>query len=560
MKQLSTISVLGLILIFISLLSCSGKNDKSQPLAQVGDEVIGLEDFKRAYLPVLLYSDKKESPATREEILNFLIDQSILSQSARDLDLDTIPTLNVLRRTAEKTAFTRLLYKNQVRKKLQPISESELRQAYKRSHTKRLVSHLFAKDSAGAYKMYTELQQGAPWDSLASASFADPSLASSGGVLGWMTLGDMDPVFEKAAFQLPLHEYSEPIQTKFGWHIIQVLEESRELMLTEYDFQLERSSLEQTLRQRQENQLADSIINQIMVQADLQFKEKIATQVWVLIHDQIHQLLDGQDLHEVSPREMRNFEAILEPLLDEVMMTFSGTSWTVKDFVDHLPEMNRQLMLTDLKQATAFLIRDEVIYRSGREQGFHEREDVQAEVRDRENQFLANLYLRYKASGYQPSEKSVADYYSSNATNRYLAPDSLFIQEIRLLDPNQGTAFVDALTSGGSLESHAQNFSLKITNLGWVQGATPESMDYYHRLVGKPVNTLLGPFYDSVTPTFIRATVRHRHTKPLEHIYDSVQEDAFEHWLQRLKLEELKQLRSGYKITIDRELLLAFEI
>ncbi len=46
---------------------------------------------------------------------------------------------------------------------------------------------------------------------------------SSGGILGWFGRGDMVPEFEKAAFELPNGQVSEPVKTQYGWHLIYII-------------------------------------------------------------------------------------------------------------------------------------------------------------------------------------------------------------------------------------------------------------------------------------------------------------------------------------------------
>lgn len=67
------------------------------------------------------------------------------------------------------------------------------------------------------------LDNGVKFEELARLHSDDAS-ASKGGDLGWVNPGDTVPEFEKAMDALQPNQISAPIQSPFGWHIIQVLE------------------------------------------------------------------------------------------------------------------------------------------------------------------------------------------------------------------------------------------------------------------------------------------------------------------------------------------------
>lgn len=65
---------------------------------------------------------------------------------------------------------------------------------------------------------------GTDFSALAREHSDDRGTAGRGGDLGWFNPGTMVPEFERAARELRPGEISEPVQTLFGWHLIEVLE------------------------------------------------------------------------------------------------------------------------------------------------------------------------------------------------------------------------------------------------------------------------------------------------------------------------------------------------
>jgi len=77
-----------------------------------------------------------------------------------------------------------------------------------------------AMDEAAA--LLERLRAGEDFAALAAEHSDDPGSAGNGGDLGWVERGLMVPAFEEAAFALEPMQFSEPVTTDFGVHIIQV--------------------------------------------------------------------------------------------------------------------------------------------------------------------------------------------------------------------------------------------------------------------------------------------------------------------------------------------------
>ena len=77
-------------------------------------------------------------------------------------------------------------------------------------------------------RLHSEIQEGGDFDELARALSEDEGSAPSGGDLGTFGRGRMVPPFEEAVFALEVGALSEPVRTRFGWHLIKLDERLEE--------------------------------------------------------------------------------------------------------------------------------------------------------------------------------------------------------------------------------------------------------------------------------------------------------------------------------------------
>jgi len=100
-----------------------------------------------------------------------------------------------------------------------------------------LVAHIMVKttpnmtneDSLNAFtkvtELYNKLKAGAKFEELAQQFSDDKSSAKKGGELPWFGTGKMPLEFEKASFALKnKSDFCEPMRTKYGWHIIKLID------------------------------------------------------------------------------------------------------------------------------------------------------------------------------------------------------------------------------------------------------------------------------------------------------------------------------------------------
>ncbi|MFP4610874.1 MAG: SurA N-terminal domain-containing protein [Thiohalophilus sp.] len=105
------------------------------------------------------------------------------------------------------------------------------RDNYTQQPEQRRVRHILVESNAErgqseardrAEELHQQLADGADFAELAEQHSDDSGSASQGGDLGRIERGGFDPDFEKVAFSLGEGDISEPVKTRFGYHLIKV--------------------------------------------------------------------------------------------------------------------------------------------------------------------------------------------------------------------------------------------------------------------------------------------------------------------------------------------------
>ncbi|MGI4884666.1 MAG: peptidylprolyl isomerase [Janthinobacterium lividum] len=162
---------------------------------------------------------------------------------AEYLDLYTNFRLKVLeaeRRGLDTTqAFKRELdgYRQQLAQPYlteKSVTDQLVHEAYDRLGQEVSAAHILIRvapdaapaDTLAAYQKVLALRQqvvgGADFGALARQQSEDPSAKENGGSLGYFTAMQMVYPFETAAYKTPVGQVSQPIRTRFGYHLIKV--------------------------------------------------------------------------------------------------------------------------------------------------------------------------------------------------------------------------------------------------------------------------------------------------------------------------------------------------
>ena len=118
-----------------------------------------------------------------------------------------------------------------------------------------------------AEELRTRLAGGADFGAVAKESSDDPGSAPNGGELGWLHRGQTVPAFEAAAFNLEIGKLSEVVESRFGYHLIEVEEKRAEAKL---GFDEVRPQIENMIRQQKIEQAVRARLDELGAKAKIE--------------------------------------------------------------------------------------------------------------------------------------------------------------------------------------------------------------------------------------------------------------------------------------------------
>src|SRR4030095_1879932 len=257
------------LVVVITLLPALASAQGLRVLARVNDDAITDFDLQQRVLFAIRTTGLQDSPDLRQrmaaQILRQMIDERLQIQDAKRLGLKAtdgelqqrfsdieraagmsrgqfrqyIQSTGVAFDIAVQQIEAQNAWNKILRRRVRPqvdVSEAEVDDALSRARTnvgktESRVAEIFvpvaradladeAKRSAD--RLAEQLKRGAPFGAVAQ-QFSQGATAPAGGELGWVLPGSLDPTLDAAVERLQVRQYSEPVRSTAGWHILYVI-------------------------------------------------------------------------------------------------------------------------------------------------------------------------------------------------------------------------------------------------------------------------------------------------------------------------------------------------
>jgi peptidyl-prolyl cis-trans isomerase C len=220
----------------VSLVPASFAAEQAQPAAAAAgeDEVVAKVNGQTITLSDIALADEEMGQALArlpeelrfQYLLGMLIDRRIVAQAAKEKKMEDDPMVKRREAYYDEKALRDVYWVQLMRDK---VGEKAVK-AYYDDHiakaepeTEAHAAHILVATKAEAQKVLSEIKGGKTFEDVAKSTSKDSS-SQEGGDLGWFKKGDMVPEFANVVFKMKPGQVSDPVQTKFGWHVIKLLE------------------------------------------------------------------------------------------------------------------------------------------------------------------------------------------------------------------------------------------------------------------------------------------------------------------------------------------------
>ena len=224
------------------------------PFIEVNGKIIKFGSAIIAFSKIRQSNRDFDQKTVFSQIVQQLVNEELLSQKIDKENQLTLLALEHEKRSAKAAQMVSKILKNFPNDELLNSAYQNLTEQLKNA-LEYNASHILVREEDQAKTILADLKNGKAFEEMAKEHSIGPT-GKNGGKLDWFDLNNMVPEFSTALMVLSEGDISQPVKTKFGWHLIK-LNKTREKQLPE--LKEVKSQLIQNLRQKKINDYLNSL-------------------------------------------------------------------------------------------------------------------------------------------------------------------------------------------------------------------------------------------------------------------------------------------------------------
>jgi len=240
----------------------------AKTMMTINGQDISQEEFD-SFIELIVGQGATDTPELRERVKEELIVRTVAVQEAERQGIDKTPEVQQELNLARQGILVRALLEEYIQN--HPISDEQVETEYKKlkeqgeQQKEFKVRHILVEAEDEAKQLLADIKDGKlSFEDAAKEHSIDPGSKANGGDLGWAPSTNYVAPFAEAVEGLKVGALSDaPVQSQFGWHIIELQDERVPEFPALDDV---KSQVKELLRQEQLSDYQDELLSSAKVE------------------------------------------------------------------------------------------------------------------------------------------------------------------------------------------------------------------------------------------------------------------------------------------------------
>lgn len=405
------------------------EDERYIPLVSVDTHSISLGVYKKSYVDYLIRTGANDTEGNRERHLQSLIETYMIADHARKQGAKQQAGFEAFSQLQRKKALGGRFYELRVLDTIEALSDEEKRVAFAKYKTKVHVRHLYFPDEKKAEVYYQRLESGEEFVDLANEVFETAAYDSSAGDMGFITYFEVDDVLAEAAFNLrSRHEYTQPLHSRSGYHILRLENRITTPILTEAAYQAHGPGVSEDMQLRNVRLEGDAFVRSFMDSLNYFMNEPaiqaLSRQIKEMVSSEPEappELFTGER-PELSFVEAQEIQRMVSPETSLVTYQWDGVTryFTAGDYFAWINDVPYTELKSNPAASIGRALRNEVFGLAGEKEGLASDPVVQEAILFEEQVYLAAKVkdVLRKDTTHKPTEEMVRSAFERLTRNR----------------------------------------------------------------------------------------------------------------------------------------------
>ncbi len=462
----SLLAVIFFMILSFPVLSQTENLSGSDVVAKAGGIKITAREFRERFdfSPHPRSTESLDTALVKKEYLYTLLAEKLLAQKAKELKQDTTQFIQNMLTYMGRLFVRDALYKKEISAKVK-VTQKEISEAKERMKKLLVMKYLYSEDINEIQKLYSDLKNGVPIDSL----IAGRPEAAEQRTPGTITFGTLDENVEDAVYNLKVGQFTKPIYTGYRWYIFKLEKIVDQPYFNTPDNLIK---IKQTIEKRQAAALEDDYLNNFLQKFQINVDRALFTKILNQMQKYLHTRQESykkDDKPKYYYLVNEDFSRIEDSLGAEVLgsyfIKYKQSPETVKQFLDQLKINGFRVDKTDYQTvAKAFnsyvknYLESELLAREGLRQNLEKEPSVRNDLDLWEDYYLSQRLMKKIQDSIKISDADAYEFYSKN--HKIMFPEERFdVQEILVDSLEKIQKALDELNKHAAFETVSEKYS-----------------------------------------------------------------------------------------------------